>query len=184
MRMFSSLRSHANADKGKKYWALCDDFRRTFARAAKDANDRHFPIKFLGVWDTVSSVGQLWEPKSFPYATINPSIETIRHAMSLDERRAFFRQNRAVLAPGTSQSLLELWFPGVHFDIGGGYVESDGGLWRAPYMWIADEAKRYGLRFDTDSESKVLATTPASAEPWNDPQHESLNCCWRSCQPF
>ena len=44
--------------------------------------------------------------------------EHIRHAVAIDERRAFFRQNLFRPAPG--QDVLELWFPGVHSDIGGG----------------------------------------------------------------
>ena len=48
-------------------------------------NDRHCLVHFLGVWDTVSSVGWVWNPESFPYTARNPSIARIRHAVSMDE---------------------------------------------------------------------------------------------------
>ncbi|KAI0030542.1 hypothetical protein K488DRAFT_53987 [Vararia minispora EC-137] len=59
-------------------------FKRTFCRAV--------PIEFLGVWDTVASVG-LFSGKTLPFVTTNTTIKTFRHAMALDERRAKFRAN-------------------------------------------------------------------------------------------
>ena len=80
------------------------DFRRTFARPASgpDDQERYFPVHFLGVWDTVSTVGWVWNPKSFRNTAFNPSVEFARHAIAIDERRVFFRQNR--LAPGRSRT--------------------------------------------------------------------------------
>ena len=97
-----------------KWKKLCDDFRHTFARAVKPGdNERRFQVHFLGVWDTVSSVGWVWDPKHFPFTAYNPSVKHIRHAVAIDERRAFFRQNLFRPAPG--QDVLELWFPGGAF---------------------------------------------------------------------
>ena len=94
-----------------KWKKLCDDFRHTFARAVKPGdNERRFQVHFLGVWDTVSSVGWVWDPKHFPFTAYNPSVKHIRHAVAIDERRAFFRQNLFRPAPG--QDVLELWFGG------------------------------------------------------------------------
>ena len=141
VRLFASLRGHGQ-DEHEDYWKLCDAFRTTFARAtAVQAPDRRPPIAFMGVWDTVSSVGWAWNPAAYPYTRGNPSIAIIRHAISLDERRAFFRPNRFDLVPG--QDLAQMWFPGVHSDVGGGYA--DGGLWRAPFEWIAKAAAMEGL---------------------------------------
>ncbi|KAF5358612.1 hypothetical protein D9758_007675 [Tetrapyrgos nigripes] len=48
-------------------------------------------IEFVGVWDTVNSVGLI--PKRLPFTTSNTIIRTFRHAVSLDERRAKFKAN-------------------------------------------------------------------------------------------
>ncbi|KAF5321153.1 hypothetical protein D9619_001336 [Psilocybe cf. subviscida] len=49
------------------------------------------PIEFLGVWDTVDSVGIF--SKRLPFTTANTIVKTFRHAISLDERRAKFKAN-------------------------------------------------------------------------------------------
>jgi len=77
---------------------LGDKFRETFARPIGNA-DRRFSVHFVGLWDTVSSVGWFWEPAKFRYTATNPGIAIVRHAISIDERRAFFRQNRFYARP-------------------------------------------------------------------------------------
>ncbi|KAA1469715.1 hypothetical protein DENSPDRAFT_638958 [Dentipellis sp. KUC8613] len=64
--------------------ALAAGFKATFSREV--------PIEFLGVWDTVASVGIIFT-KSLPFVTTNRTIKTFRHALSLDEHRAKFRPN-------------------------------------------------------------------------------------------
>jgi uncharacterized protein (DUF2235 family) len=59
--------------------------------------------------------------------------------VALDERRAFFRQN--LMSAVGSQDLSQLWFAGVHSDVGGGYPEAEGGLWRLAFAWILEEAR-------------------------------------------
>ena len=75
------------------YWRLCNKVRRTLARPIDDSSANRFLVHFMGVWDTVSSVGWVWDPKSYRYTRHNPSIRVVRHAVALDERRSFFRQN-------------------------------------------------------------------------------------------
>ncbi|KAF8868074.1 hypothetical protein CPB84DRAFT_1697495 [Gymnopilus junonius] len=48
-------------------------------------------IEFVGVWDTVNSVGLI--PRRLPFVTSNTAIRTFRHALSLDEHRAKFKAN-------------------------------------------------------------------------------------------
>ncbi|CEL63253.1 putative protein YEL023C OS=Saccharomyces cerevisiae (strain ATCC 204508 / S288c) GN=YEL023C PE=4 SV=1 [Rhizoctonia solani AG-1 IB] len=57
----------------------------------KSAFCREVEIEFMGVWDTVSSVGFVI-PRHLPFAKTNPIVKRFRHAVSLDERRAKFRQ--------------------------------------------------------------------------------------------
>jgi len=69
--------------KTKKGWSQATPFKRAFAIDVK--------IEFLGVWDTVDSVGLI--PKRLPFTTSNKHVRNFRHAVSLDEHRAKFRAN-------------------------------------------------------------------------------------------
>ena len=142
--------------------------------------DHHFPIHFLGVWDTVSSVGWVWDPVSFPDTTTNPSIAHIRHAVSVDEHRTSFRQNLMHPPKNTPQDLVQLWFPGVHSDVGGGYPEEKGQrlLFRGAFDWILDEAIANGLLIDAARRAQVAPPLPPERKAWIDPQHESLKGAW------
>ena len=186
MRLFASVRkagaSHDPADKSP-YWKLLNQFREAFARPiSQDSNDRRFPVYFLGVWDTVSSVGWVWDPVSYPYTARNPGISVIRHAVSLDERRWFFRQN--LFQKEGEQNFKEVWFPGVHCDIGGGYPEVEGGLWRNAFQWMVDEARTSGLLMDDQRLQRVLSRTAPPEKPWLEPKHESLTALWWPAEFF
>ena len=89
-------------------------FKATFSRECKP--------HFVGVWDTVSSVGWAWDPLHLPYTARNPDLRIGRHAVSIDERRSFFRQN-LWSQPLPGQDIKQVWFAGVHSDVGGGYAK-------------------------------------------------------------
>jgi uncharacterized protein (DUF2235 family) len=184
LRLYDAVRkegTHREDGKESDYWKLCDDFRWTFSRRVTENDDsRHFRVHFLGVWDTVSSVGWVWNPKKFPYTARNPSINIVRHAISLDERRCFFRQNQ--MERTDEQDLEEVWFPGVHCDVGGGYPEKDGGLWRTPFEWLLHEAQRFGLFVNRDRLEAIMKTPVP--RPWMEPQHESLRGPWWLAEVF
>jgi len=185
MRLYGGIRDAkfgGDAEGNNKYWRLCNEFRGTFARPFEDQNSRRFPVHFVGVWDTVSSVGWAWEPRIYPFTFANPSIRAIRHAVSLDERRWFFRQN--LFKPDVpQQELQELWFPGVHADVGGGYPEGEGGLWRVAFEWMVNEARKVGLRINEPRLQAVLNKAPAY-EPWAERKHESLTGLWWAAEFF
>ncbi|KAG6810879.1 hypothetical protein H0H92_009971 [Tricholoma furcatifolium] len=61
------------------------------SNAFKKAFSVDVPIEFIGVWDTVNSVGLI--PRRLPFTTSNTIVRTFRHAISLDERRAKFKAN-------------------------------------------------------------------------------------------
>ncbi|KAJ8522566.1 hypothetical protein ONZ45_g886 [Pleurotus djamor] len=61
------------------------------SNAFKAAFSIDVEIEFIGVWDTVSSVGLI--PKRLPFTTSNTVVRTFRHAVALDERRAKFKAN-------------------------------------------------------------------------------------------
>ncbi|TFK69782.1 hypothetical protein BDN72DRAFT_767566 [Pluteus cervinus] len=66
---------------GEKGNVLSKEFRTTFSRPVK--------VEFVGVWDTVSSVGII--PRYHRNTSINYAVKYVRHALALDERRARFR---------------------------------------------------------------------------------------------
>ncbi len=178
LRLFKGIPQGKSGPAVDDYFTLCNEFRRTFARVVpEEPDDRRFRVHWLGLWDTVSSVGWLWDPPSYPYTAHNPSVDVVWHAISIDERRWLFRQNRMYQAR-KDQQLHEEWFPGVHSDVGGGYPEVDGGLWRTPFAWILDGAQATGLLVDPRRLAAVLNRVPPPAAPCEEPKHESLTAGW------
>src|SRR3989338_8757624 len=87
-------------------------------------DSRHPEIRFLGVWDVVPSFGVPGNDINMGYAlTLPDSVKKCFHAMALDENRQNFGLQRVVTTVGdaTAQGrVYEVWFRGVHSDIGGG----------------------------------------------------------------
>jgi len=141
-------------------------FRHTFARKVQ--------LHFLGLWDTVSSVGWALNPHHYQFTANNPSVRRIRHAVSLDERRTYFVQNLWGTDPMKDQDRLEVWFPGVHCDVGGGYPGSCN-LSQIALAWMVREAECAGVRFHPKAKAERLANVTdclAAAA------HESLHGWW------
>jgi uncharacterized protein (DUF2235 family) len=167
-------------DAIKSYFGLAADFKITMGRV----NCRPW---FVGVWDTVSSVGWVENPLNLPYIANNPDIQIGRHAVSIDERRAFFRNHlwRRPEDPNEGwgpQDVKQVWFPGVHCDVGGGYAETESGLSKIALEWMLEEAKAEGLLVNPAREKEVLgrggskkyvATPDANAAA-----HKSLKGAW------
>lgn len=76
MRIFTALRHDSSND----YWTVLSSFRQTFARAIPGQEDSHFPVHFIGLWDTVSSVGWAWDPPAYPFTAKWPNVAIVRHA--------------------------------------------------------------------------------------------------------
>jgi hypothetical protein len=121
-----------------------------------DADAAELPVRFIGVWDTVGSLGipdgvRWWgqfDPADYQFhdVALDPRIRYARHAIALDEQRGPFSPTRWS-APAPGQDIQEVWFPGEHLDVGGGGLVrglSDGAL-----RWMMDEAQAtIGLEFD------------------------------------
>lgn len=132
------------------------DARRQFAGPAriKKVFGREINVHFVGVWDTVSSFGWIWDLLTIPNTRENEIISHIRHAVSIDERRSCFQPN--LVQPSTEQDCREVWFAGVHADVGGGYSDSEAGLSRIALRWMISEAKLQGLLVDEVREKEQL----------------------------
>lgn len=146
------------------------DWRRAHGKGSRDAI--RLRVAFLGVWDTVGSLGvpAHWataplfnERFRFHDHDLSSMVLSARHAVALDERRRTFlptlwtnvdRLNREALgvAPGTDLSgrcreglpYRQEWFPGDHGGIGGGERV---GLSAYARGWIAEGAEKAGLSF-------------------------------------
>jgi Uncharacterized alpha/beta hydrolase domain (DUF2235) len=174
-RMFAK---RSRRERGMKAtFDVADNFKYTFSR--------NCPLHFVGVWDTVSSVGWIYDPVVLPYSARNSSMRIGRHAVSIDERRCFFRQNLWG-APFEGQDIRQVWFSGVHSDVGGSYPEKESGLSKITLEWMLVEAAAAGLEVDPYRANIVLGRIPRP-ERWMpdyvkpDPaghMHQSLEGPW------
>ncbi len=168
---------NATSKQGSKTFDQAQDFRETF---------RGTPCKphFVGVWDTVSSVGWVENPLKLPYSANNPDIAIGRHALAIDERRAFFRANLWRPDPPVAGSgphdMKQVWFPGAHSDVGGGYPEAECGLSKFAFEWMAREAALAGLLVDRARIDEILGRSGSQNAPAdaNAKMHESLVGAW------
>jgi uncharacterized protein (DUF2235 family) len=141
-------------------------FRRSFAIRC--------PVHFLGIWDTVKSVGWIYDPLTLPFTKQNPAVHAVRHAISIDERRCFFRQHLWG-EPGKGQDVKQVWFAGVHADVGGSYPERESGLAQIALQWMVEEAVASGLFIDPGRYKTVVPETQdvSSAAEIRDDDQES-----------
>jgi uncharacterized protein (DUF2235 family) len=140
-------------------------------------------IHFCGLWDTVSTYGWIYDPIDMPFLGSNPIIAIGRQAISMHERRAFYQDNLWGKPAGT-QDFRQVWFSGVHSDVGGSYPERQSGLAKIPLEWIIVEAQHTGLKFDCDRVETILGQRPVNFLPMyvepdvNAPMHNSLTGLW------
>jgi uncharacterized protein (DUF2235 family) len=149
-------------------------FRDTFSH-------KTFSIHFVGLWDTVSSVGWITTPLRLLDMAQNPTIERGRHAVSIDERRCFYQDNlwgkpvevnvppilqgtQEAAAMPRRQDLLQVWFAGVHSDVGGSYPQLQSGLANIALRWMIDETRHAGACFD-EARVRMVLGTPGPGEP-------------------
>jgi uncharacterized protein (DUF2235 family) len=178
MMAITNLRQKRNEsadDAASDYFDLAREFRDHFS--IRDCNPH-----FVGVFDTVSSVGWIENPIRLPYTSNNPSIAIGRHAIAIDERRAFFRTNLWHPNPtGGPKDVKQVWFPGVHCDVGGGYPEAESGLSKIALEWMLDEAVAAGLIVEPARADLVLGRSGHGyvRPDANAMMHESLRGMWR-----
>jgi uncharacterized protein (DUF2235 family) len=129
------------------------------------AGGRTIEIEFIGVWDTVASVivprqDNFWfDLQTLRFTRTNNSVKKFRQAISIDERRRMFRLNRWIdpqeyrsnpfdASTATDQDIRQVWFAGVHADVGGGYPEDQSALSKFPLLWMIEQVRAAGLRMD------------------------------------
>lgn len=120
-------------------WDRIDEYADTFC--VRTEGSTSMPVHFLGLWDSVKALGYLrWDPK-WPYTRKVPNARTVRHAVSIDERR---RPYAEYVVEADHPGLREVWFAGVHSDVGGTFTD-DSDLSKIALKWMVDGALEQGI---------------------------------------
>ena len=123
-------------------------------------------IKFIGVWDTVGALGvpglfnfvgkELFQ---FHDVRLSKIVENAYHALALDERRQPFLPTLWEQSDdAVGQTLEQVWFAGVHSNVGGGYSEC--GLSDVAFLWMARKAQACGLALDEEYIKQHISPNP------------------------
>lgn len=127
-------------------------------------------IRFIGVWDTVGALGIplnglrflnfVNRGTQFHDTDLSTTVDAAYQALAVDEHRKAFRPAVWNKQPSsTPQHVEQVWFTGVHCDVGGGYA--DHSLADVPLLWMVAKAVDNGLAIDHD----VLAAGPFAGRP-------------------
>ena len=161
----------ARESNGHPDFRLHAKFRTTFGRTVR--------IRLLGLYDTVKSVGWVYDPVVIPYSADNSSVDAVRHAVAIDERRCFFRQHLWSGEPSAKTDVKEVWFAGVHSDVGGGYPPTQAALALVVQTWMMGEALGSGLLLDAQRVARELRPQKdVVADPLAE-THDSMGTAWK-----
>lgn len=171
MKLYAqSGKEHPTEAEEKEFWQVREDFNQKFGNP--EFPSRFAPqVDFLGVWDTVKSVGWFnvrarFQQARWPFTRIVSNVSCGRLALALDENRRPYGEYRfdadaVAEKPGRLQ---EMWFAGVHSDVGGQFPD-DHKLSDIALGWMADEAMAAGLRIDPDAYENLVGVPPGMQLP-------------------
>jgi len=138
------------------------------------------PITMVGVWDTVGALGipAIFggiDPLRYGFldTALHPDVKHAYHAVSIDERRREFPAALWSGPPAPGQVIEQVYFTGVHCDVGGGYSET--GLSDITLSWMMGKAKALGVDFDP---AVYQQYANLDAKHSLDQKHESWNLSW------
>lgn len=131
--------------------------RSTEAQLFRKSYSHETRIRFIGVWDTVGALGipvsggrwvnllnRRWQ---FHDTDLSTKVDSAFQALAIDENRGPFVPTIWRQQPdAVDQQLEQVWFAGVHSDVGGGYPESD--LSDIALWWLTERARSLGLAFN------------------------------------
>lgn len=157
----------ANIYRGKNNAELATRFKETFARPC--------PVHFIGVWDTVKALFPFSKIARFHDNYLNPEVTFAYHAVAIDERRKQYAPELWLEdKPISGQTIEQVWFAGVHSDVGGSYAEQ--GLADIALKWMIEKAAACGLEFD-DCELTKIHPDPLAM------LHNSRGSFWKFLPP-
>jgi uncharacterized protein (DUF2235 family) len=155
--------------KGDKLFEMANAFKSRFSRKIE--------IHFIGIWDTVVAAGGLISfYKNFPYSRTLGIAKTVRHAISIDERRKHYYYYEV---SEEHTNCKEVFFAGVHSDVGGSYPIE--GLSKIALEWMLGEASNEGLKLDQKKVDKYVFGKKAKYQKpdFTQPIHNSLTFMFR-----
>jgi uncharacterized protein (DUF2235 family) len=151
-------------------------------------------VRMIGVWDTVGSLGvpgmlfNMLHQKKYGFldTQLHPCVQNAYHAVCIDERRAQFQPTLWSNPDGSMRAnddqVQQVWFSGVHCDIGGGYDECK--LSEISLSWMMKKAVQCGLVFSEEAMEKYRYIDPKDAlgqahdewkmVPWGVPEHRVI----------
>ncbi|HTA70055.1 MAG TPA: DUF2235 domain-containing protein [Bryobacteraceae bacterium] len=140
-------------------------------------------ITMVGVWDTVGSLGipsaiGAVDPIVYGFLDtgLSPAVLNAFHALAIDEKRAEFPPTLWTSAAAEGQTLEQVWFCGVHSDVGGGEPDDLPGttaLSDITLAWMMSKASALGLQIDAAVQKQY--TIPLDAKYSLDTLHTSWN---------
>ena len=128
------------------------------AQAFRAAYSREVTVRFIGVWDTVGALGIPLRGLSkltahrheFHDVELSRYVKHACHALAIDERRGPFRPSLWRAQPKPGQIVEQVWFAGVHSDVGGSL---DPALGQPTLEWMKERASSAGLVLEETAES-------------------------------
>ena len=150
MRLLPQLWKLYEERKSSK--AATGKLKKVLIEAEKDVR-----IKCVGVWDTVGALGipagvfGPWNRKRFQFldAHLGSNVDVALHAVAIDEKRGPFVPTLWEKKTRDDQLVEQVWFPGVHANVGGSY--KDAGLSDTALDWMIKRLKATtDLSFDND----------------------------------
>ncbi|MBI2791188.1 MAG: DUF2235 domain-containing protein [Gammaproteobacteria bacterium] len=151
----------------KDYKIIADQFKQSFCVECKPW--------LIGVFDTVAALGTFYRKKVFPNGVLNADVKYGYHALSIDEKRKPFQPFLWEKTTDIPDQIIEqVWFAGVHSDIGGGYTAT--GLSDIALKWMLKKAQSKGLFLKDNWEDQV------HPDPLGK-MHESYNLWWKIIGP-
>ncbi len=143
-------------------------------------------ITMVGVWDTVGSLGipAIFGGVSpllygFMDTSLNPRIVHAYQAVAIDEKRVEFPPTLWTSTPAAGQTISQVYFCGVHSDVGGGYADdsnSGTALSDITLGWMISNAQALGLVFDPAAIARYPC--PSAGKNALDTKHESWTPLW------
>lgn len=140
-------------------------------------------VQFLGVWDTVAALGipntridrviNWLIPHGFHDFNLSESIRHACHALAIDDVRKTFYPVLFEPDLKEDQTLRQVWFMGMHTDVGGGYIEKE--LSAIVLEWMVQHAVRQGLHIYKPKKRKSPICLP---DP-NGKMHNSRDKFWK-----
>ena len=139
-------------------------------------NNHDVKITFLGLWDTVAAYGlpldeltRAWDavfPLSFPDRNLSGIVQRACHALALDdERHSFHPELWNEDAETDPKRLTQVWFAGMHTNVGGGYP--DDALSHVPLNWMMTEASEAGLIFRQEEWDRLKAAADINGKMYD-----------------